>query len=126
VFARISKIFVIITLVVTTGAHWALLQSVAWTTMLADNLRTQSVAQAVTETFDGDHPCPLCEAIAAGKKSEGKTEMTSASQKLEYPPLAERDILIAPRTFKNFSAAHFFAESLPQKPQLQPPRLRFV
>lgn len=125
-FARIGKIFVIVTLVVTTGAHWALLQSVAWTTMLADNLRTQSVAEAVAETFDGDHPCPLCKAIAAGKKSEHKTEITTSAQKLEYPPMSGQAVLIAPRLFKVFSPVNTFAESLPQKPLLPPPRPCFV
>ena len=51
-------------LVLTTGAHWAALQTVAWTTMLANNLCTQSVSEAVSHTFDGEHLCPLCRAIA--------------------------------------------------------------
>jgi hypothetical protein len=125
-FVRIGKMFVIVTLVATTGAHWALLQSVAWTTMLADNLRTQSVTEAVTQTFDGDHPCSLCQAIAAGKKSEHKTEISSPSLKLEFPPLSAKIVLIAPRYFQIFPSANFFAESLPQKPPLPPPRNFFV
>jgi hypothetical protein len=126
VFARIGKMFVIVTLVATTGAHWALLQSVAWTTMLADNLRTQSMTEAVSQTFDGDHPCSLCKAIVAGKKSEHKSEATSPLQKLEFPPLAEKIVLIAPKNFHPFTLANTFAESLPQKPLLPPPRNFFV
>ena len=72
--ARFSKFLLVVALVTTTGLHWAMLQSVAWTTMLADNLRTQSLAEAVTHTFDGRHPCCLCNAIAAGRKSEKKKE----------------------------------------------------
>ena len=69
-FVRIGNCLVIAALVATTGAHWALLQSVAWTTMLADNLRAYSLSESVARTFDGKFPCPICKAIAAGKKSE--------------------------------------------------------
>jgi hypothetical protein len=37
VLARFSKFLVVVALVTTTGLHWAVLQSVAWTTMLASN-----------------------------------------------------------------------------------------
>jgi hypothetical protein len=41
------------------GLHWTVLQSIAWTTMLADHLRADSLAEAVQKTFDGEHPCCL-------------------------------------------------------------------
>jgi len=108
------------------GAHWALLQTVAWTTMLADNLCAHSVKQAVTETFDGNHPCDLCKAIAAGKQSEKKTDFSFQSQKLEFPPLKENFALIAPAQFQLLPQGNSFAKSLSQKPLLQPPRGFFV
>ncbi len=119
---RLGKIFVVITLVVTTGAHWAVLQSVAWTTMLADNLRTQSVAEAVSQTFDGDHPCPLCCAIAAGKKSEKKAESILPAQMMEVPPCAENIVLTPPDFFQILTSPDIAAESITQKPPLPPPR----
>jgi hypothetical protein len=99
VLARFGKFLVVVALVTTTGLHWAVLQSVAWTTMLADNLRTQSLTEAVTHTFDGNHPCCLCKAIAAGRKSEQKKEFTAPLQKLEFPPVKENFVLIAPSSF---------------------------
>jgi hypothetical protein len=104
------------------GAHWTLLQTVAWTTMLADNLCSQSVKEAVTETFDGNHPCPICKAIAAGKQSEKKTEFSLQSQKLEFPPLKQNFDLIAPSQFHLLPLANFPAKSFAKKPLLQPPR----
>ena len=104
------------------GAHWALLQSVAWTTMLADNLRTYSLSQSVARTFNGKHPCPLCKAIAAGKKSEKKNQFTMQLQKLEFPPANRNPILFAPANFQFFPPLNFFAKSLTQKPLLPPPR----
>jgi len=126
VFVRIGKIFLIVTLVAMLGAHWAALQTVAWTTMLADNLQSSSFQAAITKTFDGQHPCCLCKAIAAGKKSEKKTEFSFQSQKLEFPPLNETFALIAPPRFQPLPQKNFPAKSLAQKPLLQPPRGLFV
>ena len=124
--ARFGKFLVVVALVTTTGLHWAVLQSVAWTTMLADNLRTQSLTEAVTHTFDGNHPCSLCKAIAAGRKSEQKKEFTAPLQKLEFPPVKENFVLIAPSSFQLLPQANTFADSLTQKPPTPPPRGFFV
>jgi hypothetical protein len=119
---RLGKILVVVALIATLGAHWALLQTVAWTTMLADNLHCGSFCDAVTKTFDGRHPCCLCQAIAAGKKSEKKNEFTTQSLKFEFPPARENPVLVAPASFQLLPQLNSFAESLPHKPQTPPPR----
>jgi hypothetical protein len=126
VFARLGKSLVVVALVLSTGLHWAALQTFAWTTMLASNLCTQSVSQAVTHTFDGEHLCPLCKAIAAAKKSEKKSDAVSASSKMEFPPVAQKIILHPPAQFETLPVANAFAESLAQKPPTPPPRGLFV
>jgi hypothetical protein len=122
VFVRIGKIFLVLALVAMLGAHWALLQTVAWTTMLADNLHSDSFCAAVTETFDGNHPCEMCKAIAAGKKSEKKTGFSFQTQKLEFPPMNEIFALIAPSQFQLLPLENSSAKSSAQKPLLRPPR----
>lgn len=48
-------------LMVSIGLHTVVIQSAAWAGMLVSySLEKGSVAQGVTETFDGAHPCPLC------------------------------------------------------------------
>jgi hypothetical protein len=126
VLARFGKYLVVVALVTATGLHWAVLQSVAWTTMLADNLCTQSLTEAVTHTFDGRHPCCLCKAIAAGRKSEQKKEFTAPIQNLEFPPVKENFVLIAPSRFQLLSQADTFADSLTQRPPTPPPRGTFA
>jgi len=123
---RLGKILIVVALAATLGCHWALLQSVAWTTMLANNLRSQSLSEAVARTFDGQHPCPLCKAIAAGKKSEKKSEFATPSPKLEFPPAKENPVLIAPSNFHLLPQADFFADSLAPKPPTPPPRRFFA
>jgi hypothetical protein len=123
VFARFGKCLVVIALVLSTGLHWAALQTVAWTTMLAANLASQqSLTEAVSQTFDGEHPCPLCKAIAAGKKSEKKSEAIAPVLKMEFPPVADRLVLIAPKPVLVFPAIDDFADSVGSKPPVPPPR----
>ncbi|HEY2328428.1 MAG TPA: hypothetical protein VGI63_01270 [Verrucomicrobiae bacterium] len=125
-FARLGKVLVVAALVVMTGAHWAALQTVAWTTMFAANMSCDSFTQAVSKTFDGEHPCCLCKAIAAAKKSGKKSEAVSSALKMEFPLLKENWVLIAPRLFEEFSTVNTFAELRPQKPLLPPPRNCFA
>jgi hypothetical protein len=122
VLVRCGKILVIAALVIATGLHWAALQTVAWTTMFAANLTCESFSESVAQTFDGNHPCPLCKTVAAGKRAERKSEAIPLKLKLECPPLAEKFVLIAPETSVPFTTEKFFAGSFFSKPPLPPPR----
>ena len=95
-------------LVVSTGIHWVALQTVAWAGMIVSYSEKAPLKTALAETFDGKHPCPLCKAIAAGKKSEKKNEFTAPMPKLEFPPAQENPVLIAPSNFQLLPQANFF------------------
>ena len=120
--ARFGKMLIIIALAVMLGAHWAVLQTVAWTTMFTSNLQCNSFCGAVAKTFDGKHPCCLCRAIAAGKKSERKNEFTAQNLKFEFPPANENPVFIAPFNFQLLPLPDSFADSLSLKPPTPPPR----
>ena len=100
-----------------------MLQSVAWTSMLAGHLQSESFTEAVAQTFDGRHPCKMCQAIRAAKKSEKTTEFPLSLKKIEFPPLAERLTLFAPSAFKFLSTSDTFAESSALPPPVPPPRV---
>ena len=119
---RVGKVVVVFALATMLVAQWALLQTVAWTTMFADNLHSNSFSLAVEKTFDGQHPCPLCKAIDAGKKSEQKSGFTAQTQRLEFPPTEEHFVFIAPARFQFLPLENFFAKSFLQKPPTPPPR----
>ena len=123
---RLGKVLVVFTLICTLGAHWALLQTVAWTSMLASNLQSGSLHDAMTKTFDGQHPCPLCKAIAAAKKSEQKNQVTNQDLKLDFLPLQDGLVLIAPSRLELFPRQDLSSESISQKPLIPPPRRFFV
>lgn len=70
----IHKLIIIVCALYLCGAHWAVLQMTAWTGMLVMRSQQVSMVEAVETTFDGQHPCRLCEAIESGKAVEKKQE----------------------------------------------------
>ena len=120
--SRFARLLVVTALVLATGLHWIALQSVAWTTMLASHLCNESFSSAVCKTFDGQHPCCLCKAIAAAKKSEKKSDAVSPLLKMEFPPLTGRIALIPPTQFQLLPLQNHFADSLSLRPPAPPPR----
>lgn len=77
---RFAKYLLIAALMVSIGAQWAVLQSAAWVGMAVSySLKEGSVAEGLSKTFDGQHPCALCDVVTKGKQSEKKdpTENTS-------------------------------------------------
>ena len=113
---------VVLALVLSTGLHWAALQTVAWTAMFASHLQSDSLVQAFDKTFDGQHPCCLCKAIAAAKQSGKKSAAVIPGLKLEFPLVAGQISLFPPApsalVLTNDTLAEFFAA----KPPLPPPR----
>lgn len=79
-----------VSLLLASGAHWVLLQGVAWTQMLVDYSRTESVTSAVAKTFDGKHPCRLCDRVVKESNSERKVPAT-------FDPAQKVGFFLAPR-----------------------------
>ncbi len=105
------------------GGQWVILQSAAWAGMLASRLRTESVPDAVTKTFDGRHACPLCKAVQSGRKSENKSEAVAKIPRVEFPLMecSQRLHLDSNCTMAN-PAIDEFAESLASLNPHRPPR----
>lgn len=79
-----ARWMMVLGLVVSIGLHTVVIQSAAWAGMLVSySLERGSVAQAVSETFDGEHPCALC-------KLAKETEGTPADDR--QAPKAEQDL----------------------------------
>src|SRR5262249_2277758 len=126
VFKRLGHVFLIVALLLATGSHWALLQSVAWTNMLADNLRTYSFTEAVDRTFDGKHPSRLCCHTADGKKSDTKSEAPLEIKKLEFIQLSAPIVVTAPRMLELEVRDSGATASRLYRPPSPPPRDLFA
>jgi hypothetical protein len=122
VLKRLGHAFTVLALLIAIGAHWVVLQSVAWTTMLAENLRTNSVAEAVGRTFDGRHPCSLCKQIAQGRQAEKKTEFRPEGKKLEFSFTPNVFIFTAPSHFWEMCVPDATPNLLTRAPPVPPPR----
>lgn len=77
----LHKIIILSCALYLSGAHWILLQGTAWTGMLVSRAISTSVSEALSSTFDGQHPCAMCSAIAEGKCNEDDADADFAPSK---------------------------------------------
>lgn len=66
----LGRWMLVMALMLSIGAHWALLQSAAWVGMVVRYSREGSFAEALNKTFDGRHPCAVCKAIKQTRTEE--------------------------------------------------------
>lgn len=94
---RVGKWLVVLAVVVATGSHWFLLQSVAWVGMTVEFSRTEALATALEKTFSGQNPCGLCKLVQEGQKTENRPEFQISKTKLDLfceraPVLADESL----------------------------------
>lgn len=78
-----------------TGLLWDIVQVVAWGRMFAGYARNESVCAAVTDTFDAEHPCALCQAVTAARDlAEHETPAPTSPGRA-----TERVLFLAENTF---------------------------
>ncbi len=118
----LSRALVVFALCLSIGAHWATLQSVAWAGMLVQYSQHTSLAQAVAETFDGQHPCGLCKAIAGAQHSQKKSDIAPLTIKPDLICATQAHTLL-PRG-SDISFAPFTATTRQRvfSPPVPPPR----
>ena len=112
----------ILAMLAATGTQWVILQSVAWTSMLAQNLRTTSLERAINVTFDGKHPCCLCKAIAAGKRTQKQCAFPVSFKKLEFISVGSSFTFQRPHAFTLLPGLLVVWDTVGQKPPVPPPR----
>lgn len=110
-------------LALTLGLHWTVLQSVAWMTMLVNYSTATSFSDAVEMTFDGQHPCKLCIAVAEGKKTERQQALLKSFAKADW--VLSSDVVCLTRPPATRLAMTDVVTPLPLRspPPLPPPRL---
>ncbi|HWB59332.1 MAG TPA: hypothetical protein VG733_07560 [Chthoniobacteraceae bacterium] len=124
--AIIGKWLVIAAMFSAFGGHWMLLQSVAWTTMVIDNVKHASLGEALERTFDGQHPCALCKTIAKERQSQKEQDLFATFGKINLFYECMRIVVVSPRPCMELSAWECFAPQRGDKPLLRPPRLRMA
>lgn len=126
VLTRLSKWLVVITLTLSLGAHWALLQTVAWVGMVITYSQDATVSEALNKTFDGKHPCKLCQAVKEGQKSEKKESALKVEIKKEFWNVAEISIPCPPTSFVVLPTLSDSVLNRTETPPVPPPRGFFI
>jgi hypothetical protein len=120
---KLARFCLILALLATVGGHWFVFQSFAWATMLVDNLQTSSLSEAVSRTFDGNHPCRMCKHISEQRKTEKQSEAPAPQiRKLEFVLQPVTFVFSAPELFWLQTADVNHLTSISSAPLLPPPR----
>ena len=123
---RLARYLLIAALMVSIGAQWAVLQSVAWVGMAVSySMKEGSITTGLSQTFDGEHPCPLCCAVKKGTESEKKDPKSKDSKKLKqdlFASEARAVVIAAPHFVRLPQAANEVALARSGAPAVPPPR----
>ena len=115
---------------ISIGLHWAVLQSAAWVGMaVAYSVEKGSVVEGLSDTFDGDHPCPLCKLVNEGVKTEqapkdGQTPPAKAKElKLTLSLVSVPNFVFPSKTPQDWSTISSTASERHERPLTPPPQL---
>lgn len=125
----LAKWLLVAALMVSIGLHWAVLQSAAWVGMAVSYSMEKGMVTGITETFDGEHPCPLCKMVDAGLKSDQSTgSPDQAPLKIDQDLKFTLALVAVPHfVFQGYPRAEWPQESqtarlLSHRPNAPPPR----
>ncbi len=119
-----AKWLIVALLAFLVSAPWAAIQSAAWAGMIVKFSRDYGLQQAVSMTFDGKHPCPLCHLVKKGmaKEREDGKKTFSPEETLQLGLAPDLWIWVhPPHRLERFAAAEPF-DSLVARPPTPPPR----
>ena len=119
---KLSRWLLVVALSLSIGAHWVVLQSVAWVGMAVSYSQDSSLKEALVKTFDGMHPCKLCKFVAEGKKSEKKHEVQKVETKLDLCCPGKPMFIISPPVASFQSRACVLLAARIDPPPTPPPR----
>ncbi|HUR46832.1 MAG TPA: hypothetical protein VMZ27_13220 [Candidatus Saccharimonadales bacterium] len=119
----VSKCLLVCLLVCGLSGHWAVLQSVAWTTMLLQNMNSAPLVVALSKTFDGKHPCKICKVVAEGKKAERRQDAQAPQLKIELFCEVLTVRMPVPPQFLLAATSARSTRDRREPPPLPPPRL---
>jgi hypothetical protein len=122
VLLKIARAALILALCVSIGAHWVVLQYVAWGTMIVEYSQHVSLAKALAETFDGDHPCHLCKGISAAQHSQKKSDAQPVTMKPDLICATRTIALLPGSTYFLFAALEMSTSERAHSPPTPPPR----
>jgi len=83
---RVSALLLVGVLAWNSGLPQGILQTIAWGKMLTSYSNQAGLEEGLRKTFDGQHPCKLCERIAQSRPDSTSTHLAVA-------PIPHADLL---------------------------------
>ena len=93
---KIASLFVSLALFFIMGGPWAVLQTIAWAKMVVEYSRDTSVGEALSKTFDGEHPCGMCKKISKVRSEERKSPALVFQIKKDGPFISLKNVGLTP------------------------------
>jgi hypothetical protein len=125
ILASCGQVIAAVALFFIIGGHWGVLQTVAWANMIwTYSTQDGSVLAGAKKTFDGEHPCNMCDSIKEAKKQEKKApEILSATKKIELFAFETSCLLPRPLgiPYQFPAPRHLAADSRPHSPDAPVP-----
>jgi len=121
-FRCLGRVATICALCLAIGLHWIAFQSLAWTTMLIEYSKKQPLSIAISQTFDGNHPCSLCHAVSSGSHSEKKPDVQRPTLKIDLICSIRTVRLQPPFVPFDYKTNSFSFSEGGQSPLVPPPR----
>jgi len=122
VFRCAAQIATVTALCCAIGLQWIALQSVAWATMIIDYSKRAPLCQAITQTFDGAHPCSLCHVVSKAKNSEKKQDLQFPAPKIDMICASLANGIVRPFVPFEYAAGDSFPVEFGHSPPVPPPR----
>lgn len=80
----LPRLGLILALLAAADVHLALLQGYGWATMAWRGAHSGSVSRALSDTFDGQHPCSVCIAVKKAARGPGLRASSPVKAELFY------------------------------------------
>lgn len=129
---RFSTLLVLCAWLLSSGAHWDMVQGFAWGRMIATYSRTMPISEAIRLTFDAGSLCGVCEFVADNNtRTDGSHAARDSAPATGDATKGKLHLLFAPNYVFVFSSAlstawmveDFFSDACARPaPPTEPPR----
>lgn len=121
--SRTLQYLLVTALILVVSGPWAVLQTVAWVGMVVSYSRDNSIQDAISMTFDGEHPCRMCKVVKEGRESEKESRGTLNVQNGKFELFLEVRPAIVFSLGGSVDTKERFTKAAPRRdpPLLRPP-----
>jgi len=118
----IARAVTIFALCCAIGLQWLALQSIAWTAMIVDYSKQDSICHAIAKTLDGAHPCSLCHVVNRASTAEKKADLQPLTPKIDMICASRAISLFQSFVPVEYAARDFSFDNVGHSPLAPPPR----